>query len=114
MKYLITAIIICASNFLFAQSTGTIDVNITGQTTREQLNQMRKELHSQGVVFTYAPQFDQERHLTGLKYKFTTTEQVLIGEGEHMTLQQNGANIHVQVNPTTKFFSEEKNIVPHK
>ena len=114
MKYIITAIIVCASSILFAQSTGNIDVNISGQTTREQLNQMRKELNLQGVVFTYSPQFDQERHLTALRYKFTTTDQVLIGEGEHAALQQNGANVHIQVNPTTKFYAEEKNIAPHK
>ena len=114
MKYFITAIIVCASSILFAQSTENIDVNISGQTTREQLNQMRKDLHLQGVVFTYSPQFDQERHLTGLRYKFTTTDQVLIGEGEHSALQQNGAHVHIQVNPITKFFAEEKNIAPNK
>jgi hypothetical protein len=114
MKYLITAIIICASNFLFAQSSGDINVNISGQTTREELNQMRKDLHQQGIVFSYSPQFDQERRLTGLKYKFTTTDQVLLGEGEHMSLQQSGANVHIQVNPVTKNFSEEKNIAPSR
>jgi len=114
MKYLITALIVSASSILFAQTTGNIELAINGQTTREQLNQMRKDLHSQGVVFTYAPQFDHERHLTGLKYKFTTADNVVIGTGEHTTLQQNGANIRVQVNPTSMFYSEEKDIAPRK
>ena len=114
MKYIITLLIVCASNFLFAQTTGNIELTINGQTTREQLNQMRKDLHSQGVVFTYAPQFDHERHLTALKYKFTTVENAVLGSGEHIALQQNEANIRIQLNPTSMFFSEEKDIAPRK
>jgi hypothetical protein len=114
MKHIITAILVCASSILFAQSTGTVDITINGQTTREQLAQMRNDLQSQGIVFNYAPQFDNERHLIALKYKFSTSEQVLIGEGEHDSLQQTGANVIIHVNPSTKFYSEEKNAAPHK
>lgn len=114
MKHLITAILVCASTILFAQSTANVDVTINGQTTREQLAQMRKDLQLQGIVFNYAPQFDNERRLIALKYKFSTNENVLIGEGEHDTLQQTGANVTIHVNPSTKFYSEEKNAPPHK
>ena len=72
MKHFITALLVCASSFLFAQSTSNVDVTISGQTTREQLAQMRKDLQLQGIVFNYAPQFDQERRLMSLRYKFST------------------------------------------
>jgi len=114
MKHLITALLMCASSILFAQSTGNIDITISGQTTREQLAQMRKDLQLQGVVFNYAPQFDQERRLLSLRYKFATSDNVLIGEGGHEALQQAGANVTIHVNPSTKFYSEEKNVTPHK
>ena len=114
MKHLITAILVCASSILFAQSTGNVDVTINGQTTREQLAQMRKDLQLQGIVFNYAPQFDNERRLLSLRYKCSTNDNVLIGEGGHEALQQAGANVTIHVNPSTKFYSEERNVAPHK
>ncbi len=114
MKHLITAILLCASSILFAQSAGNVDVTINGQTTREQLAQMRKDLQLQGIVFNYAPQFDNERRLLSLRYKFSTNDNVVIGEGGHEALQQAGANVTIHVNPSTKFYSEERNVAPHK
>jgi hypothetical protein len=114
MKHLITAILVCVSTILFAQTTGNVDVTINGQTTREQLAQLRKDLQLQGIIFNYAPQFDNERHLLSLQYKFSSSENVLIGEGSHEALQQPGANVTIHVNPSTKFFQEEKNVAPHK
>ncbi len=114
MKQLITALLVCASSILFAQTTGNVDVTISGQTTREQLAQMRKDLQLQGIVFNYAPQFDQERRLLSLQYRFSTTDNAVIGEGSHEALQQPGANVTMHVNATTKTYSEEKNVIPNK
>jgi hypothetical protein len=114
MKHIITALFICISAIAFGQTTGTIDVTINGQTTREQLAQLRQSLQQQGIVFNYAPQFDNERRLTSVQYKFSTSDNTLIGEGAHEALQQPGANVTIHVNASTKFFSEEKNLAPHK
>jgi hypothetical protein len=114
MKNFLTALFICFGTALFAQSSSTIDVTISGQTSREQLAQLRRDLHAQGIVFNYAPQFDNERHLTGIRYKVATADNIQIGEGSHEALQQPGANVTFHVNPSTKTFSEEKNTVQNK
>jgi hypothetical protein len=114
MKHLLAALLICMGSALFAQSNSNVDVTISGQTSREQLAQMRKDLLTQGIVFNYAPQFDNERRLMSVQYKFSTSDNVLIGQGSHEALQQAGANVLIHVNPGTKFFAEEKNVAPHK
>jgi hypothetical protein len=114
MKHIITALLLCIGTAVFAQSTNTIDVTITGQTSREQLAQLRKDLQVQGIMFNYAPQFDNQRRLTAIQYKVSTAENVLIGEGSHTALQQAGANVTFHVNPSAKTFSEEKDVEPKK
>ena len=49
MKNFLTALLLCIGTAIFAQSSNTIDVTINGQTSREQLAQMRKDLQVQGV-----------------------------------------------------------------
>ena len=114
MKHLLTVLIICLGSVVFAQSSDNVDVTINGQTSREQLAQLRKDLNTQGILFNYAPQFDNERRLISIQYKFSTADNVLIGQGSHEALQQAGANVMIHVNPGTKFFAEEKNVAPHK
>ena len=114
MKHFLTALLLCLGTALFAQSSNTIDVTINGQTSREQLAQLRKDLQVQGVLFNYAPQFDNERRLTSIRYKVSTSENVLIGEGSHSALQLAGANVTFHVNPSAKTFSEEKDVAPKK
>ena len=108
MKNFLTALLLCIGTAIFAQSSNTIDVTINGQTSREQLAQMRKDLQVQGVIFNYAPQFDNERRLTAIQYKVSTADNVLIGEGGHSALQQSGANVTFHVNAAAKTFAEEK------
>lgn len=114
MKHFLTALLLCLGTAVFAQSSNTIDVTISGQTSREQLAQLRKDLRVQGVVFNYAPQFDNQRRLTAIQYKVSTAENVLIGEGSHTALQQAGANVTFHVNPSAKTFSEEKDVEQKK
>jgi hypothetical protein len=52
--------------------------------------------------------------LISIQYKFSTADNVLIGQGKHEALQQAGAIVMIHVNPSTKFFAEEKNVAPRK
>lgn len=113
MNRILTALFICISSAFFAQTNVNVDVTINGQTSREQLAQLRKDLQVQGVSFNYAPQFDNTRRLTAIQYKVSTTDNVLIGEGSHDALQQQGATLTFHVNPVAKTFSEEKDGEPH-
>lgn len=47
----------------FAQSDADFNLEITGETTREQLAEMRTELLAKGFDFRYSPTFDQELKL---------------------------------------------------
>ena len=111
MKHLLTALLICLGTTLFAQSSTTIDVTINGQTSREQLAQMRRDLQAQGIFFNYSPRFDNERRLVAIQYKVSTNDQVLLGEGGHADLQHAGANVTFHVNASSKTFAEEKDVV---
>ena len=51
MKHLLTVLMICLGSVVFAQSSDNVDVTINGQTSREQLAQLRKDLNTQGILF---------------------------------------------------------------
>lgn len=108
MKNILTALLLCIGTAVFAQSSNTIDITINGQTSREQLAQLRKDLQAQGILFNYAPQFDNERRLTSIQYKVSSTDNVIIGEGGHSALQKSGAAVTFHVNAAAKSFAEEK------
>ncbi|MFM7233472.1 MAG: hypothetical protein ACKO7B_18840 [Flavobacteriales bacterium] len=108
MKNILAALMLCIGTAVFAQSSNTIDITINGQTSREQLAQMRKDLQAQGILFNYAPQFDNQRRLTAIQYKVSTADNVQIGEGGHSALQQTGAAVTFHVNAAAKSFAEEK------
>lgn len=111
MKHLLTALFLFFGMSVFAQSANTIDITINGQTSREQLAQLRTDLQAQGVIFSYAPQFDNQRRLISIQYKVSTSDNTPIGEGGHSALQQNGANVVFHVNAAAKTFLEEKDVV---
>jgi len=54
-----------AQNIVTAEQ---VQVTINGSTTRESLAQMRQDLQAVGLEFRYQPQFDNDRHLTGISF----------------------------------------------
>jgi hypothetical protein len=111
VKFFLVALCTMAFGEIFGQKTisaEAIDVTINGQTTREELALINKEMRAQGLVFNYKPQFDNDRKLLSLQYKITTTDNTIIGTGGHETLQTAGAKVRFQIAVPTKAFTETK------
>jgi hypothetical protein len=111
VKILLLAALTLAFGEMFGQNTVSaqaVDVTINGQTTREELALLNKELRAQGLVFNYIPQFDNDRKLLSLQYKVTTTDNTIIGTGGHEALQTAGAKVRFQIAVPTKTFTETK------
>lgn len=82
-------------------------IEITGNTTREELGVMAQTCHENGFDFRYQPQFDAQRRLAGIKYTLTTADKNLKGEGEHMKLQSEGASLTLHLNKAKGTFKED-------
>lgn len=112
LKVFLIAICTFACSEVFAQqqviTSETVDVTISGETTREQLAIINKEMRAQGLVFNYIPQFDGQRKLLSLQYKVSTADNTLIGTGGHEALQTAGAQVRFQIAVPTKTFTETK------
>jgi hypothetical protein len=111
VKFFLVALCALAFGEVFGQNTisaDVVDVTINGQTTREELALLNKEMRAQGLVFNYKPQFDNDRRLLSLQYKVTTTDNTIIGTGGHETLQTAGAKVRFQIAVPTKAFTETK------
>lgn len=99
---------VCLFAIASAQVTSTeAHLNITGNTTREELGVMAQSCHNNGFDFRYQPQFDAQRRLTGIRYTLTTADKSVKGEGEHMKLQAVGASITIHLNKTKGTFTED-------
>jgi hypothetical protein len=111
VKILLLAALTLAFGEMLGQNTvsaETVDVTISGQTTREELALLNKEMRAQGLVFNYIPQFDNDRKLLSLQYKVTTSDNTIIGTGGHEALQTSGAKVRFQIAVPTKTFTETK------
>lgn len=111
VKFFLVALCTLAIGEVFGQKTisaEVVDVTISGQTTREELALLNKEMRAQGLVFNYIPQFDNDRKLLSLQYKVTTTDNTVIGTGGHEALQSEGAKVRFQIAVPTKTFTETK------
>jgi len=111
IRVLLAAILTTACTTLFAQNTITssqVDITINGQTTREQLAQLNKDMRAQGLTFTYIPQFDNDRRLLSLQYKLLTADKTVLGVGGHEALQTAGASVNFHLNIETSAFTEIK------
>jgi len=111
LQVLLVAVLATVSTSIFAQNSITsaaIDITINGQTTREQLAQLNKDMRAQGINFTYIPQFDNERRLMSLQYKVLASDNSIIGTGGHEALQTAGAAVHFHVDVASKNFNETK------
>lgn len=110
IQLLLAAILI--STGLSAQSQNVITateahVTISGQTTREQLGQVRADLIAQGFKFNYSPEFDGERRLIGLTYTISANDGQLNGAGYHKSLQNPNSSLTIHINKTQGTFSED-------
>lgn len=111
LRVIIAAILTTACTTLFAQNTITssqVDITINGQTTREQLAQLNKDMRAQGLTFTYIPQFDNDRRLLSLQYKVLAADKTVLGIGGHEALQTTGASVNFHLNVETSAFTEIK------
>jgi hypothetical protein len=110
MKIFIAAILMVVGFNASAQNIITsteAHITINAQTTREQLSQLRNDLHAQGIDFQYKPSFDGQRHLLGLEYQITANEGAVTGTGHHKTLQNPNSSLTIHVNKTTGTFSQD-------
>lgn len=82
-------------------------IEITGNTTREELGVMAQTCHENGFDFRYQPQFDAQRRLTGIKYTLTTADKNVKGEGEHVKLQSEGASLTLHLSKAKGTFKED-------
>lgn len=91
IKTLLFAVAMMVSTSVFSQniiSATEVKITINGQTTREQLAQIRTDLLGQGLEFRYQPNFDSERHLIGISYTVVrNSDAVTLGETSVMQLQ---------------------------
>lgn len=111
IRVLVAAILATACTTLFAQNTITpsqVDITITGQTTREQLAQLNKDMRALGLTFTYIPQFDNDRRLLSLQYKVLAADKTVLGMGDHEALQTADASVNFHLNIVTSAFTEIK------
>ncbi|MFM7105927.1 MAG: hypothetical protein ACKOW8_10440, partial [Flavobacteriales bacterium] len=81
-------------------------LQITGNTTREELGVMAQTCHENGFDFRYQPQFDEQRRLMGIKYTLATADKKVQGEGEHMMLQTEGASLILHLDKVSGTFNE--------
>jgi|JI10StandDraft_1071094.scaffolds.fasta_scaffold83931_4 ABC-type lipoprotein release transport system permease subunit len=110
IKLIIVALMLMAGVSMSAQNTITATeahITINGQTTRENLAQIKSDLNAQGIVFNYAPDFDGQRRLVGLRYSVITNNGELTGEGYHKTLQNPNSKVTFHINKTAGTFSED-------
>lgn len=109
MKNLVTLFVSVIFTFVAKAQISATDahINITGNTTREELGVIAQSCYENGFDFRYQPQFDAQRRLTGIKYTLTTTDKSVKGEGEHMKLQSEGASLVLHLNKTKGTFKED-------
>jgi hypothetical protein len=82
-------------------------VTITGEMTREGLAQLKLDLKAQGYEFNYAPDFDPQRKLAGIRYTITANDGAISGNGYHKTLLNPSSSLTIHVNKTNGTFSED-------
>ena len=82
-------------------------IQITGNTTREELGVMAQTCHENGFDFRYQPQFDAQRRLSGIRYTLSTADKKVKGEGEHMKLQSEGAALVLHLSKVKGTFKED-------
>ncbi len=83
-------------------------ISITGQTTREELSQISRDLKVQGIVFKYWPTFNSNRQLMGLSFEVNANEGALTGAGAHTTLANPNAVLRIHINKTANTCDVEK------
>lgn len=95
VKTLLTAVALLAGTALFAQNTITADavnVTITGETSREQLWQLRQDLQAQGIDFQYTPRFDNNRKLIGIEYSVKRADGTVLGTASNNQMMNPNAS----------------------
>ena len=109
MKKIVSLFLACVlSVTVYSQITDQeAHLNITGNTTREELGVMAQQCNTHGFDFRYQPQFDAQRRLTGIKYTLTTADKSVKGEGEHLKLQAEGASLNLHLHKTKGTFKED-------
>lgn len=84
------------TNTLSAQtSVEPFTVEITTETTRIELHEMKGDLDSKGVQFNYNPNFNQDRVLVGIKVQVTFEDGIRrdyainpMAEGQKLTIER--------------------------
>jgi hypothetical protein len=108
IRTILAAFFVIAGLAASAQNTITANeahVTITGQTTREQLAQLRADLHAQGMDFQYSPVFNGNRQLESISFTVKANDGQLTGTGDHKTLQNPVATLTFHVNKSAGTFS---------
>ena len=83
-------------NTISAQSsTDEFTYEITSETERMQLHEMKQEMAPLGVLFNYNPEFDQNRNLIGIKVQVTFEDgnmhqfnMIPLTEGQTLTIER--------------------------
>jgi hypothetical protein len=104
------AVLFAAGLNLSAQNTinaNEAHVTITGEVSREGLAQLKLDLKAQGYEFNYAPDFDPQRRLAGIRYTITANDGSISGNGYHKTLLNPNSSLTIHVNKTNGTFSED-------
>jgi hypothetical protein len=114
LRLFIASIALFAGLNSIAQNTISqelVDINISSETTREELMYLRNDLKAVGVDFDYSPTFDGNRHLTGIDFTvegegFDGTYNLPVfspDQAVHVNIvRQNGAAPVVKIHPIQK------------
>lgn len=84
LKSIITVLALFVSVSAFSQNVITsenVKVTINGETSRQDLALLRKDMLAVGVDFQYQPSFDQNRRLTAIQYNVKrSSDSAVLGE----------------------------------
>ncbi len=111
IKTIFTLLFMTVGFAAFSQNiitTTDAQISITGQTTREELSQISRDLKAQGIVFKYWPTFNSNRQLTGLSFEVNANDGALTGTGAHTTLSNPSAILRIHINKTANTCDVEK------
>ncbi|MDZ4823526.1 MAG: hypothetical protein SH856_08710 [Flavobacteriales bacterium] len=97
LRIFLTLTVMFTGLSVFSQNIITeneVHVVITGETSREDLSQLRAQLHAVGVDFQYTPTFNSDRMLMGIEAKVilgesngTGTNAMLSAPGEYISFK---------------------------
>ena len=74
LLFLLAIALGCSFTNVSAQNVEDFSFEITNQTSREQLAEMKGDIEAYGVLFQYNPSFDMDRNLNGIKVRVTFEE----------------------------------------